>query len=136
MPGTLFPAGWATAAAVRITATDWKGGGGAQIATGHETTLHYSIAPSESVLEAGDFTDSSYDRGDPISVVIGAGELAPGLDSALIGAREGGTRRMFVGAADGAPDETDFVLDIFVVSVADSAATEAWRQFDSAAVER
>ncbi|MFI4989802.1 MAG: FKBP-type peptidyl-prolyl cis-trans isomerase [Solirubrobacterales bacterium] len=127
---------WRTAATVAISVADWKTGGGVEIAVGHDVTLHYSVARSEGALEASDFADSSYDRGHPLSVVVGAGELAPGLDDALVGQRDGGTRRIFVRRPGDPVDKVVLVLDIFVVSVVDSPATEAWRLFDAVAVER
>tara|TARA_R110000824_G_scaffold8888_4_gene40320 strand:+ start:1024 stop:1485 length:462 start_codon:yes stop_codon:yes gene_type:complete len=57
------------------------------IENGNTVTLHY-----KGTLEDGTEFDSSYTRGDPITVTVGTGELIQGFDSALEGMTEGGTK--------------------------------------------
>jgi FKBP-type peptidyl-prolyl cis-trans isomerase 2 len=123
---------WNSAGEVRISTTDVKVGNGREIADGCEVVVHYSAAGTIGDLDAGKFSESSFGPGGrPLSVVIGAGELAPGMDAALIGVREGGTRRLEIRRSDSdRTDDPELVLDVFVDVVSEeSPAAVSWRHF-------
>jgi FKBP-type peptidyl-prolyl cis-trans isomerase len=125
---------WTRATQVRFEVRDAKLGGGPPIVPGCEVVVHYSAAANSQALDVGAFVDSSYERGDgPISAVIGAGELAPGLDDVLVGAREGGTRRIevFEQGPGGDPRVPRLAIDVFLVAVRASRAAESWELFDA-----
>ena len=54
------------------------------VETGSTVTLHYS-----GVLNDGTQFGSSYDRGDPMTVTVGSGQLISGFDEALMGMTAG-----------------------------------------------
>jgi len=58
-------------------------------------TLHY-----KGTLDDGTEFDSSYSRGTPMTVEVGAGQLIEGFDSALGGMSEGETKTVTITAAD------------------------------------
>ena len=57
------------------------------VGTGNTVTLHY-----KGTLDDGTEFDSSYERGEPIQVITGAGQLIKGFDEALVGMGEGETK--------------------------------------------
>ena len=57
------------------------------ISTGDTVTLHY-----KGTLDDGTVFDSSHDRGEPMTVTAGNGQLISGFDSALTGMAEGETK--------------------------------------------
>ena len=64
---------------------------GRRVKQGDRVTIHY-----EGRLEDGKVFDSSYDRGEPITFEVGAGQVPAGLDQGLIGLRLFGRRRLVV----------------------------------------
>ncbi len=48
----------------------------------------------------GEQFDSSYERGLPITVTVGAGQLIPGFDSALVGMELGETKHVSIASGD------------------------------------
>ena len=64
------------------------------ITTGSRVSLHYV-----GTLENGDVFDSSRERGEPINVVTGVGQIIPGMDSEIDGMSTGETKT-FTGSAD------------------------------------
>ncbi len=58
---------------------------------GDRVTLHYELR-----LGDGTLIDSSWDRGTPIEVVLGDGQLVPGIEQGLVGLRRFGRRRIVV----------------------------------------
>lgn len=126
---TPAPSPWTHAADVSVTWDDVKLGNGAVIGDGDEVVFHYGRADTPDALDAGQFTESSYeDHTTAVRVVIGSGDLTPGLGDAVIGARGGGTRRVCVRSVD--TGEVLAWIDLFVVDVnSDNAATRAWIAF-------
>ena len=57
------------------------------ITTGNTVTLHY-----KGTLDDGTEFDSSYERGEPMTVTVGTGALIEGFDNALAGLTEGETK--------------------------------------------
>tara|TARA_R100000234_G_scaffold6475_3_gene4394 strand:+ start:972 stop:1472 length:501 start_codon:yes stop_codon:yes gene_type:complete len=61
------------------------------VKTGDTISLHYV-----GKFPDGEQFDSSYDRGEPVKVEVGAGTLIEGFDSALVGMKVGETRHIEV----------------------------------------
>jgi len=57
------------------------------VETGNTVTLHY-----KGTLDDGTEFDNSYERGEPIQVITGAGQLIQGFDEALTGMTAGETK--------------------------------------------
>ena len=70
---------------------DVEQGLGAPAADGDEVDVHYT-----GWLEDGTKFDSSLERGEPLTVVIGAGSVIDGWEEGLIGLRTGGRRRLII----------------------------------------
>ena len=66
---------------------------GAGVQPGDHILLHYKM-----MLEDGSVVDSSFDRGQPIELEVGAGELPAGLEEGLLGMRLFGIRNLIVPA--------------------------------------
>ena len=77
-------------------------GQGAVAAPGHRVRVHYTGWLHEQ--RAGDRHglkfDSSRDRGEPFSFVLGAGQVIRGWDEGVAGMRVGGRRTLLIPAAD------------------------------------
>lgn len=94
-------------------------GDGEEVVEGSLVDVHYvGVALSD-----GEVFDSSYDTGRPLTFRAGAGQLIPGFDEGMLGARVGGRRRLVIppelaygdeGAGEAiAPGETlVFVVDV------------------------
>lgn len=72
------------------------------VAHGRKVTLHFALK-----LKEGDIVDSNFER-EPVSFVIGDGNMLPGFESALLGLRQGQSVEVTVPAAqafgEGNPD--------------------------------
>mgnify|MGYP006279190113 CR=1 FL=1 len=66
-------------------------GTGLEVAKGDKISVHY-----KGMLKDGTKFDSSYDRGTPFSVIVGAGRVIQGWDLGLVGMKKGETRRLFI----------------------------------------
>jgi len=73
---------------------------GPEVVAGDRVLLHYELK-----LADGSLVDSSFERGQPIEVVVGEGELPAGLEEGLLGMRLFGKRRLVVPAALGYGEE-------------------------------
>ncbi len=69
-------------------------GDGASAAAGQTVTVHYT-----GWLEDGTQFDSSVDRGEPFTFVLGEGGVIPGWDEGLAGMQVGGKRQLRIPAA-------------------------------------
>lgn len=96
-------------------------GDGDEAATGTTVTVHY-----EGFLANGFMFDSSRERDDPLTFVVGAGELIPGFEQGVQGMRVGGTRKLVVppdlaygelGAAPVIPPNAYLVFDLELLAV-------------------
>ena len=65
------------------------------IGSGTTVTLHY-----KGTLDDGTEFDSSYERGEPMTVTVGAGALIEGFDKALAGLGEGDTKTFTLSPAE------------------------------------
>jgi FKBP-type peptidyl-prolyl cis-trans isomerase FkpA len=70
---------------------DSPGGFGPVAEPGRRVTVHYTGR-----LADGTTFDSSRDRGDPFSIVLGVGEVIRGWDVGIQGMRVGGTRTLVI----------------------------------------
>lgn len=70
---------------------DIKVGDGAEAVSGKKVTVNYS-----GTLVDGTKFDSSYDRGEPFSFNLGAGEVIKGWDMGVSGMKVGGKRKLTI----------------------------------------
>jgi FKBP-type peptidyl-prolyl cis-trans isomerase len=70
---------------------DIEVGTGSEAETGKRVTVDY-----EGTLTDGTKFDSSYDRGQPFSFMLGAGEVIQGWDLGVAGMKEGGKRKLTI----------------------------------------
>lgn len=70
---------------------DLRAGSGPQVVRGSRVRLHYVGS-----FEDGERFDSSYDRGAPLELTVGAGEVIPGWEEGMLGMQAGGQRRIRV----------------------------------------
>jgi peptidylprolyl isomerase len=109
--------------ATELESTDVAEGDGAEAASGDEIEVEYvGVAQS-----TGEEFDSSWEREEPFSFELGAGDVIPGWDEGLVGMREGGRRLLVIPGdlaygptgqpPDIGPDETlVFTVDLVEVS--------------------
>ena len=96
-------------------------GSGQTVAAGDTVAVHYTGS-----LTDGTVFDSSYERGEPIEVKVGAGMVIEGWDKGLLGLVEGGKYRLSIPSAMGygpygaggvIPPNADLVFDVEIVKV-------------------
>ena len=80
--------------------TDVRVGEGRTAEPGHAVTVHYSL-----MLGDGTLVDSSYNRGEPFTFDLGAGDVIAGWDLGVAGMQEGGRRQLMV------PPELGYGID-------------------------
>lgn len=102
-----------------LQSTDLTAGTGASVVRGMRVQVHYvGVAWS-----TGREFDASWNRGEPFTFTVGAGEVIPGWDRGVLGMRVGGRRRLIIpprlgygerGAppAIGANETLIFVVDV------------------------
>lgn len=96
-------------------------GEGAQAKAGDTVEVHY-----RGTFLTGLGFDNSYDRGQPLSVKLGAGQVIPGFDQGLTGMKKGGKRRVTIpyqlaygtqGRGGGMPPKSTLVFELELVSI-------------------
>jgi peptidylprolyl isomerase len=106
-----------------LVVTELKKGTGAQAKAGDEVTVQYVGVD----YKTGKQFDASWDRGEPFTFTLGAGEVIPGWDQGVVGMKVGGRRELIIppGLAYGpagappaiAPNATlVFVIDLLAVN--------------------
>lgn len=94
-------------------------GKGATVKNGNTVTVHYT-----GTLTSGVKFDSSLDRGEPFSFVVGAGQVIDGWDQALLGKRVGDKLRVTIppelgygarGAGSAIPPNATLVFEIEIL---------------------
>jgi peptidylprolyl isomerase len=106
----------------KLTEKEIVKGTGAEAKSGDEVTVQYAGVGYES----GEEFDASWDRGEPFSFTLGAGEVIPGWDQGVAGMKVGGRRELIIppemayGPAGSppaiGPNETlIFVIDLLAV---------------------
>ena len=73
--------------------TDIKVGSGPRVSNGEAVTIRYTIW-----LADGTKIDSTDDRNEPFTFLVGSGRVIKGLDEGLVGMRVAGTRRITIPA--------------------------------------
>jgi FKBP-type peptidyl-prolyl cis-trans isomerase len=98
-----------------------EAGTGDEAQKGQTVSVHYT-----GWLADGTKFDSSLDRGQPLSFVLGAGQMIPGFDEGVAGMKVGGERRLILppGLAYGAqgrppkiPANSELTFDVQLVSL-------------------
>ncbi|MDF2439329.1 MAG: peptidylprolyl isomerase [Abditibacteriota bacterium] len=75
----------------KLQYTDLKAGTGAVAKAGQPVTVHY-----RGTLTDGKQFDASYDRGEPFTFNLGAGEVIQGWDKGVAGMKVGGKRKLVI----------------------------------------
>ena len=75
----------------KLVRQDLKVGTGATAENGQTLSMHY-----RGTLTNGQQFDASYDRGQPFSFTLGAGQVIPGWDMGIKGMKVGGKRRLII----------------------------------------
>jgi FKBP-type peptidyl-prolyl cis-trans isomerase len=111
----------ATVTASGLQIIDVKVGSGDEAQNGKTVSVHYT-----GWLADGTKFDSSLDRGQPLTFVLGGGQLIPGFDEGVVGMKVGGQRRLIIppdlaygvqGRPPVIPANAELTFDIELVSV-------------------
>ena len=112
---------WAVTGPGGLSYTDVTVGDGKEAVVGAQITVHY-----EGFLSDGKKFDSSRDRNQPFTFVLGVGRVVDGWDRGFPGMKEGGQRRLLVpallaygdrGAGDVIPPGEDLTFDVELIEV-------------------
>ncbi|MGD9597083.1 MAG: FKBP-type peptidyl-prolyl cis-trans isomerase [Steroidobacteraceae bacterium] len=115
-------------AALSVTVTDLKEGGGPAIGAGQAAVVHYTgwLYDAAAPDHKGRRFDSSRDHGQTFTFHIGAGEVIPGWDQGVLGMKVGGQRRLVIppelgygarGAGGVIPPGATLVFDVELVGI-------------------
>lgn len=115
-------------APTELVIDDLVEGTGAEAVVGSLVSVNYVGV----LFKDGTEFDSSYDRGAPFSVVVGAGRVIQGWDQGLVGMKEGGRRQLTIPAdlaygeagqgSIGPNEPLVFVIDLVSVTTPTTAA--------------
>jgi FKBP-type peptidyl-prolyl cis-trans isomerase FkpA len=119
------PAGGSVAELQRI---DEKTGTGATATAGSDVTVHYTgwLYDEKAKDMRGEKFDSSVDRGEPFTFLLGAGQVIRGWDDGVAGMRIGGKRRLLIpsdygygrdGAGGVIPPNASLVFEVELLAV-------------------
>lgn len=120
------PPGGSVAELQRI---EQKAGTGAVAASGMDVTVHYTgwLYDEHKPNQRGEKFDSSVDRGEPFTFLLGAGQVIRGWDDGVAGMKVGGKRTLLIPAElgygrDGAgggviPPNASLVFDVELLDV-------------------
>jgi len=75
----------------KLVIQDLQVGTGAEAKTGNRVTVHY-----RGTLTDGKQFDASYDRKEPFTFVLGAGQVIKGWDQGVAGMKVGGKRKLTI----------------------------------------
>jgi peptidylprolyl isomerase len=105
-----------------LEATTLIEGHGPPAADGDTLRVHYVLVTAD-----GTVVDSSWERGEPFALTLGAGEVIAGWDQGLVGARAGERRRLVVGSdlayghegssGDDVPPDAPLAFEVDVVEI-------------------
>src|SRR5690606_17991817 len=79
-------------APTQLIVEDLVPGSGPGAASGQELTMNYSLV----AWSDGEKLDSSFDRGEPFGLILGAGQVIPGWEQGLEGVQEGARRLLII----------------------------------------
>ncbi|MGH8025315.1 MAG: FKBP-type peptidyl-prolyl cis-trans isomerase [Pseudoxanthomonas sp.] len=119
------PPGGSVAELQRI---DEKPGTGATATAGSDVTVHYTgwLYDQNAKDQRGEKFDSSVDRGEPFTFLLGGGQVIRGWDDGVAGMRVGGKRRLLIPShygygSDGAggviPPNASLVFEVELLDV-------------------
>lgn len=119
------PPGGSVAELQRI---DQPAGSGAVAASGHDVTVHYTgwVYDERKPDKRGKKFDSSLDRGEPFTFLLGAGRVIRGWDEGVAGMQVGGKRTLLIpshmaygrkGAGGVIPPNASLVFDVELLAV-------------------
>jgi FKBP-type peptidyl-prolyl cis-trans isomerase FkpA len=119
------PSGGSVAELQRI---DEKAGTGATAIAGSDVTVHYTgwLYDEKAKEMRGEKFDSSVDRGEPFTFLLGAGQVIRGWDDGVAGMRVGGKRRLLIpsdygygrdGAGGVIPPNASLVFEVELLAV-------------------
>lgn len=119
------PSGGSVAELQRI---DEKPGTGAMATAGSDVTVHYTgwLYDEKAKELRGEKFDSSVDRGEPFTFLLGAGQVIRGWDDGVAGMRVGGKRRLLIpsdygygrdGAGGVIPPNASLVFEVELLAV-------------------
>lgn len=108
--------------------TDTRTGTGAEAVEGATLTVHYTgyLLKPGTVDTRGKKFDSSYDRAQPITFILGAHRVIPGWEAGLTGMKVGGRRRLVIppelaygarGAGAVVPPNATLIFDVDLLAV-------------------
>ena len=111
-----------------FTTTDTKLGEGREAEKGLTITVHYSgwIYDENEDDKKGNKFDSSKDRNEPFTFVLGVGQVIKGWDDGFAGMKIGGTRTIIIpsemgygtrGAGNVIPPNTDLIFDVELLGI-------------------
>ena len=97
--------------------------------SGHKVTVHYTgwLYDENAPQQRGEKFDSSVDRGQPFSFLLGAGQVIRGWDDGVAGMRVGGKRVLMIpsdygygrkGAGGAIPPNASLVFEVELLAVA------------------
>jgi len=96
--GTVIPT-------ANLKSEDIKIGDGIEATTGQSITVNYL-----GTLSDGTKFDSSYDRNEPFTFILGSGEVIKGWDQGVAGMRVGGKRRLTIPSELAYGDQTQGII--------------------------
>lgn len=119
------PSGGSVAELQRI---DEKAGTGATATAGSDVTVHYTgwLYDEKAKDMRGEKFDSSVDRGEPFTFLLGAGQVIRGWDDGVAGMQVGGKRRLLIpsdygygrdGAGGVIPPNASLVFEVELLAV-------------------
>lgn len=119
------PSGGSVAELQRI---DEKAGTGATATAGSDVTVHYTgwLYDEKAKDLRGEKFDSSVDRDEPFTFLLGAGQVISGWDDGVAGMRFGGKRRLLIpsdygygseGAGGVIPPNASLVFEVELLAV-------------------
>lgn len=106
----------------KLESTDTQVGSGAEAVAGKKVTVHYT----GTLKSDGSKFDSSLDRGEPFSFVLGTGQVIQGWDQGFAGMKVGGKRKLVIPAAlaygeqspsPAIPPNSDLVFEVELLGV-------------------
>lgn len=106
----------------KLETTDIQVGTGAEAVAGKNITVHYT----GTLKSDGSKFDSSLDRGEPFSFVLGTGQVIQGWDQGFAGMKVGGKRKLVIPAAlaygeqspsPAIPPNSDLVFEVELLGV-------------------